>query len=361
MNKKIIGAVASVMLILSAAAANAQTSPKIIVDERELVFEDQGPVIMEETNRTLIPLRFVCASAGAKVDWNGEEKKVTVTSGDNRNAVVLTIGSDEMNLYYYPSVQNVKTDVQKLDQPPVVMNDRTMIPVRAVLEAIGAKVDWNQENQTINITSRAYTRYLRDMGADGYEVNYPLSGGNVTFDTAPEGTEDKTYNASEDIPSISLSCDTKTAKKDDIIDVYVDLSNLKKYSDKDMYLSTMTLGLIYDHSKLEYNGYTYLSGDKEYRGVLDAANDQFSADSLKIASVASLQNSERNALTDGHIAKVSFKVLTDEKAELSISSRINSKLGKDTAIDIDFNDDNIVSLSEANELHIDTTPVVING
>ena len=170
MNKKILSMAAAAAMSAAAVcpvmAAESKT-PKIIVDERELSFDDQGPVIMEETGRTLIPLRFVLESAGAKVQWDGEKKTVTVDSGDNRNRVILTIGSDEMEMYYYPSVKDYVTETKKLDQMPVIMNDRTMIPVRAVLEAIGAKVDWDENDYVINVTSRAYSRYLRDMGVEG--------------------------------------------------------------------------------------------------------------------------------------------------------------------------------------------------
>ncbi len=38
------------------------------------------------------------------------------------------------------------------DVPPVIKNNRTLIPVRAVTEELGAKVAWNQKDQTVIIT-----------------------------------------------------------------------------------------------------------------------------------------------------------------------------------------------------------------
>lgn len=359
MKKKIIGVIASALL-LTASAAHVQVTPKIIVDDRELFFEDQGPVIVEETNRTLIPLRFVCNMAGANVDWDGEKQQVTVTSNDNRNMAIVTIGSDDMTLYYFPSVLQVVSDVQKLDQVPVIMNDRTMIPVRAVLEAIGAKVDWDTDTQTINITSRDYARYLRDMGVDGYEVNYPLANGAVSFDTAPEGTSEKTFNKDTDLPKLSLSPENTSAAKGDTVDIYLDFDNVEKFSEEPTYLSTMSLGLIYDHTKLKYKGYKYVNGDTEYSAVLDASNETFREDCLKISSVASLITEERTPLSNGHIAKLSFELLTDDPAEVSISTSIHSRIGKDTDLGLDFGDAvKIITISEADELYIDTTPVTI--
>ena len=44
----------------------------------------------------------------------------------------------------------VKLDGKTLsfDVPPQIINDRTMVPLRAIFEALGATVDWNQETKT---------------------------------------------------------------------------------------------------------------------------------------------------------------------------------------------------------------------
>lgn len=36
----------------------------------------------------------------------------------------------------------------KFDVPPQIINDRVMVPIRAILEAMGATVEWNEEKQT---------------------------------------------------------------------------------------------------------------------------------------------------------------------------------------------------------------------
>ena len=35
------------------------------------------------------------------------------------------------------------------DQPPIVENGRLLVPLRAIFEALGADVDWNQSTQTV--------------------------------------------------------------------------------------------------------------------------------------------------------------------------------------------------------------------
>ena len=37
----------------------------------------------------------------------------------------------------------------EFDVPPQIINDRTMVPMRAIFEALGMEVEWNQETQTV--------------------------------------------------------------------------------------------------------------------------------------------------------------------------------------------------------------------
>lgn len=357
--KKILGFVAALSVFAAMAlSVHANEAPTVIVDERELVFVDQAPVIVEETGRTLIPIRFVLESAGARVKWDGETKTVTVHSGDNRNTVELTIGSDEMKMTYMPSVTQIVSDVKKLDQAPVIMNDRTMIPVRAVLEAIGAEVDWDEENRIINVTSRAYVRYLRDMGVEGYEVNYPLSEGPVDFDKAKEWTGEEPYDPKKDITSISISTEAETVKKGETFDVYVNLANIDKVGEG-AYFSTMSFSVKYDKSKVKYKEYIYVDGGTEHSAVLDAVNPQFREDTLKMASIVTLGGEDTPPTPDGAVAKLTFEALTDEEIQIELSTRSDAQIGKDISLTFTV-DGKYVTIDDAHELHIDTTPVVVN-
>lgn len=47
--------------------------------------------------------------------------------------------------------QEIKPDV-----PPQIVDGRTMVPVRWVAEALGAEVEWNQQNNTVNINTPDY-------------------------------------------------------------------------------------------------------------------------------------------------------------------------------------------------------------
>ena len=55
----------------------------------------------------------------------------------------------ENNIRFIP-IANVVVDDIKLynDMPPYIKNDRTLVPMRAIFEALGAEVSWNNETRT---------------------------------------------------------------------------------------------------------------------------------------------------------------------------------------------------------------------
>ena len=54
------------------------------------------------------------------------------------------------------SVQKIGDDEVKkieLDTPPFIKDDSTIVPVRAVAESLGCKVEWDAQNYTVNIST----------------------------------------------------------------------------------------------------------------------------------------------------------------------------------------------------------------
>ena len=74
-----------------------------------------------------------------------------------------------------------------LDVPPVVMSGRTLVPLRAIFEALGASVTWDDAAQRIAGArgSRTIVLYL------GRNVAY-IDGAAVTLDVAPAAVRGRT-------------------------------------------------------------------------------------------------------------------------------------------------------------------------
>lgn len=114
----------------------------VTLNNEVLQFPTQDPVIVDE--RTLVPLRKIFESLGAQVEWideNGVQKIAANTADTN---ISMTINSREFF---------VNGERRELDVPARLMNDKTMVPLRAVSESFGCTVDWVQETKTVVIQS----------------------------------------------------------------------------------------------------------------------------------------------------------------------------------------------------------------
>lgn len=118
---------------------------------------DQSAII--KNGSTLVPLRGVFEALKAEVAWDQATKTVTATKGST--VIVLTIGK---------STATVDGKQVALSAKAEVINGSTMIPLRFVAEALGAKVGWDASTNTAVITSKGATTELQTV--NGIKVLY---------------------------------------------------------------------------------------------------------------------------------------------------------------------------------------------
>jgi len=94
------------------------------------------PVIIPEWGRTLLPIRSVIESLGGSISWDGTDKKVTI----NISGTKIELWIDKN--YAYVNGKKVQIDSSNSNVKPIIMNSRTMLPIRFVAESIGAYVGW---------------------------------------------------------------------------------------------------------------------------------------------------------------------------------------------------------------------------
>ena len=107
------------------------------VNGLELEF-DMPPLL--ENGRILVPLRIIFEALGASVEWSNETSTVTAVKEDVQ--ISLQIDSN---------VLNKNGSKIMLDVPAKIVNGRTLVPVRAVSEGLGAKVEWDETAQIVRI------------------------------------------------------------------------------------------------------------------------------------------------------------------------------------------------------------------
>lgn len=291
MKKKLLSAVLSMACVLGGASVFADETPRVFVDGCEVVFRDQAPVIEED--RTLIPVRGVMEAAGAKVRFFQETQKVQIESYDYWRTVELIIGKNTIkSSKLSDNLMTSETVEYELEVPAKVVNDRTLIPLRAVNDAFQYKTDWDEEARIASVT---------------------------TDRKQPEVDKDTT---------VYLSTEAEDVSEGDTFDVYVNIKNFADEEEK--IVNGATIGLIYDKTKFKLAGSELYNIDKPAEGVISATNENLSDDSIKVVSVTINEESCLN--TDGAFYKFTFNALSDDGGTISLSKRYNSKIGYDTTV-----------------------------
>ena len=111
----------------------------VFLDGRQLEF-DVDPTL--ENGRTLVPMRVIFEALGAEVSWDND----TSTAIAAKDGFTIKITINDMKLYK-------NDEVIELDVPARLIDSRTLVPVRAVSEGMGANVDWNHDNWQVIITT----------------------------------------------------------------------------------------------------------------------------------------------------------------------------------------------------------------
>jgi hypothetical protein len=111
----------------------------VYLNGRRLNFEVAPQMI---NGRTMLPLRAIFEEMGAEVEWNPQTQTATATRGNI--TVILSVGS------LSPTVNGV---AQPIDQAGVIIDGRTLAPLRFVAEAFGGEVEWDNATRTATITT----------------------------------------------------------------------------------------------------------------------------------------------------------------------------------------------------------------
>ena len=112
---------------------------------------------------------------GSEEEWN----KIIIK--DNNNGLtkdkIKFMSASNKNEDLAPKPQNgneisviLDNNPITFDVPPQIINERTMVPLRAIFEALGASVDWNQETKTVT-SAKGDTTIQLTIDSDTMYVN----------------------------------------------------------------------------------------------------------------------------------------------------------------------------------------------
>ena len=80
----------------------------------------------------------------------------------------------------------------KSDVAPFIQNDRTMVPARAIFEAMGAQVTWDAENKTVLMVRQKDSEFTSVVLQIGLEYAF-VNSENVSLDAPAVIVNDRTF------------------------------------------------------------------------------------------------------------------------------------------------------------------------
>ncbi|NMB35969.1 MAG: hypothetical protein GX989_06760 [Firmicutes bacterium] len=122
----------------------------VFLDGLQIVFDTQ-PLLEKDKGRVLVPFRTLFEALQAEVQWDNASK--TVRARKNDRTLQLTLKQSK-------AVLNGKTHT--LDAPPLLVDNRVLVPLRFIGEFFGElKVDWVEAERKVYLeTGLAQYRFL---------------------------------------------------------------------------------------------------------------------------------------------------------------------------------------------------------
>ncbi len=119
---------------------------EVTIDNKNIEF-DVSPTI--HNNRVMVPMRKIFQTMGCQVEWIEDTQTVIATR--NNLLMILKIDSTQIVIV---DVDKRKTYNKEIDVAPIVYEERTLVPVRAISECLDCTVKWNGEKKNVIILTR---------------------------------------------------------------------------------------------------------------------------------------------------------------------------------------------------------------
>ena len=106
----------------------------------------------------------------------GRNPKIIAKLGDKTSTLSLYDENTKLIKMKINDVNySINGEVKKMDAKPFIKNDRTLVPLRFIVEAIGGEVNWDNDNRLVTVNSKGKTIELpidsKTIKIDGKDVN----------------------------------------------------------------------------------------------------------------------------------------------------------------------------------------------
>lgn len=124
-------------------------SQNMTVNGLEEAIDEDGTAANIYDGSTMIPARALAETLGFEVGWDSETSTVQI-AGEDRE-VKIPVGK---------TVINIDGKSQDIPAEARIINGRTLVPARALCEALGCEVEWEDATRTVTIKRNFQTKRL---------------------------------------------------------------------------------------------------------------------------------------------------------------------------------------------------------
>ena len=208
----------------------------IVYNDKVVKYDDVKPVNTD--GRVMIPFRAALENMGASVDYDDSSRLVTAKKGDT--TIKFTLMDDTIYVDNNGSESTVK-----MDTPMIIVDDRTLVPIRFMSNAFGMQVGWDGNTETVvildaddyfnefensapnisKLLNKETPKYNKEYTA--FDVSFDLNNGNSKYSVAANGSiagADVKFNGSlnesnvNDATLNAVVADDKVYFKTDVIE-----------------------------------------------------------------------------------------------------------------------------------------------
>lgn len=111
------------------------------INDKEISFPEVKP--LKQNDEILVPLRYIGESLGAGIKWEGENQTVEIKQ--NNDTIILQIGS---------KTAAINGRQKTLDTAPIIISQRTYLPLRLLPDIFAVKVTWDSAAQTAALVNK---------------------------------------------------------------------------------------------------------------------------------------------------------------------------------------------------------------
>ena len=177
MKKKAILMV-TLVCVLTFCFSSPSFATQIYVDLQEVKADVALPIINEST---MVPVRVIAEMIGCRVEWIADKQQVEIYDPASNNVLIMVmqIGNKVANYSKYDSKLNDRVGVEcEMDSPPIIINNRTFVPLRFISEAIGYTVDYNVDNGNVYLFSPTY---MKSQIGEGIGEATPITNAEISY------------------------------------------------------------------------------------------------------------------------------------------------------------------------------------